>query len=52
MTETFPVDPYWVLSPARHFAEPAEERGFVTAVVERLSAEARDRSGDAVAAGA
>ena len=52
ITEIFPVGPYWVLliqgSPSfvarRHFADTAEERGFVGAVVERLTADARRRS--------
>ena len=56
VTEIFPVGPYWVLLiqgspifvPKRHFSAPAEERGFVGTVVERLSAEARGRSGAAV----
>lgn len=56
VSEIFPVGPYWVLLiqgsptfvPKRLFAGGDEERGFVGAVVEQLTAEARGRSGDAV----
>ena len=56
VSEIFPIGPYWVLLiqgsptfvPKRHFAADADERGFVGAVVEQLTAEARRRSEDAV----